>query len=291
MTGRSYDKDVDDGLNKAVDDFFGTSKEIHVIHDWEDCNLSTGECEMRYCLIVEERFAQDVEEDIATDPSDIENNWAQYLEYVDESEPGTVRIVISYSGALNLAPEDSVFGSYQLLAAIAFGSGVFCCCVICMLLRMKPSEIKLLLPEHQRFEESAQEDSGLHPQVEMHKRIHIENKDQESVICNQKIYASPEIAEPGSVKFKEASRVDSMSDQRAMDMPLPAIDYENSDSETKQRDRQYSRNEGQPSAVRNIGSGRSSSDENRRPVANNYAGVPRPATNETTKGAVDGHLF
>jgi len=281
MEGREYDKAVDDGLNKAVGYVFGSITEIHVIVDY--VLLFTDHCQMQYCLIVDQDFAEIVEEKIATNPSDLEEAWENNVEDFDGSSSDSVVIVINSPFVDNPTPVDTFFGNYSLLAAITFGVGALCCSFICMCLRMKRSEIRLL-SQQERLD-------GVrpHPSVEMLGVQHDDHEEPERSSSQPRMYKSPEIAQPGSIQHIKAKVISGSEDRRAMEMPLPPIDSETSDSERKIRERQHSRYEGQTEipaegSVHVINSPNYSAAKIARPAKYEYEEIALPAKQETTRG-------
>jgi len=137
MQGRDYDSAVDDGLNMVVVDIFRTATVIHVQNQYAVCG---SECNMEYCLVVNEEFIDVVEEVIESQPSAIEEDWEDYLETQDVTPAGTVEIEINYFGAAVSVPADSFFGNAWTLALISAGTSILCCCFIMLSFRVYSNE-------------------------------------------------------------------------------------------------------------------------------------------------------
>lgn len=287
MQGREYDTAVDDGLNEAVKDIFGVLAEIHVLIDYVACS-TTDQCEMRYCLIVEQDFGDIVEEAISTHPSDLEEAWENNLRSLNDPSPEFPDLIvmeINYSAAFNLNPVDTFFGNWELLSAITLGTGALCCSFICICLRMKRSEIKILLVEDSpKVEMSTVPRRKLHDDpINISQNLRISGSLE---IIEPGSIAKNEILEPGSIRYPQNSKVNSRSieEKRVMEMPLPDGVTESSDSELKIGERQQSRYEGQTEISRVIISPTYSEDGIARPAEYEYEEIARPAKIETTRG-------
>jgi len=235
MEGRWYDSVVDDGLNEAVVVIFGSVAEIHVIKEWAECDSQTGPCEMEYCVIVDEDFAEIVKDKISTDPSQIEEAWEDHLEEYDGSASDTVEIQINYNNPFSNLPGDTFFGNYPILAAIAFGSGVLCCFLVCVFLRIKKSEVRF-----QSKLDRLEEDNG-HPEMEMPEI----DQSQMNLLSGDEDLGNPSnpTPEPGQPMRN------SMDESKAMEMPLAVAEI---DDERKNRHRGESRFEGQTEVLSDL---------------------------------------
>jgi len=246
MEGREYDLVVDDGLNEAMG-IFGSYSEIHVMKGEAFCNPLTGQCEMQYCIIVDDDHAEIVEDKISTDPSDIEEAWEAHLEEYDGSASDTVEIQINYSGQFSSLPGDTFFGNFPILASIALGSGLLCGCFGCIFLRFKNSQmISLSNVDKLSIEDNRYREIEM-PEVN-EDQINLVSGDEDIVtpgnfMSEPGIFQNPEDTQPGSCMGPPGQAMsNSIIELKMLEMPLAASDSEH---ERKGRPRGESRFEGQ----------------------------------------------